>query len=213
MNVKYQNLFGDSLTSQQIVELSDYSKISFKNNNVKIIEYYSLTISGMSTVVSYFMDTEEAKQDILDKYCDPIKHVKCTLLFNKQQIGRYHLWKWEDYSVDKICTHKGEKVYDEKHRTLFSNEIDIRSDTLKSAQKYYHGNVYSGEFADTLLGFNYNSDGSVKYIFDTHEKYGYIRGITLDEFLEDTEFSQELFPWEQHPYFHSAYPFLPEGDL
>lgn len=84
---------------------------------------------------------------------------------------------------------------------------------MKGARKFYYENQVSNAADDLLLKVTYNANGCVNLIFDANENFGYTKAISLATFLDDTDFSQEVFPWNEHPYCHSVLPYLPSGSL
>ena len=212
--IKYTNFFGSPITAQQQNTLLDFKKMTFISSEIKTIETFE-NIGNISYIsVKYFIDTTENKQDIIQKYVDATTNSSLVIYSNKQQSNGFNLWDWESYEDSSQVAFKGKEVFDSELRTIFSCAFDRSTNLLlPGAQKFYYGNQVVIPYDDRLLEFKYDANGNVKLIFDSNENYGYIEGISLAEFLDDVNLSQGVFPWSEHPYYHSALPYLPEGNL
>jgi len=212
--IKYINIFGSPITAQQQNTLIDFKKMTFISNSVKTIEIFENIgeISYKST--KYFIDATENKQDIIQKHVDPTTNSNLVIYSNKVQSNGFDLWDWESYETSSQSSFKGKEVFDSQLRTLFTCTFNKSTNALlPGSQKYYYGNQFVSPTEDLLIEFTYDANWNVDLVFDSNEKYGYIEGISLATFLDDTNFSQDVFPWNEHPYYHSALPYLPSGNL
>ncbi|QNR86040.1 hypothetical protein H9N25_06320 [Pedobacter riviphilus] len=62
---------------------------------------------------------------------------------------------------------------------------------------------------DIIFTFTYDNDGSIITITDHEDRFGYYAALDLQQFTEEPMIQDSFFPWNEHPYYHSAYPFLP----
>ncbi len=212
--IKYKDGFGNIITEEQQKYLTEYEKITYEMNQIKMIEYFKKHRGIDRKTVDYFLSSDKDKNDILQKYSDPVNHVRCILYFNNQIANNFNLWDWESYSEDAQITFKGKIVYDSKHRLIFYCSFNLLTNKLDNgAWKNYYGNIFENEHDDKLLIFDYDNNGDIDWIIDIKEKFGYTKGISLNQYLADTDFSQVDFPWDKHPYYHTVTPYLPTGDL
>jgi hypothetical protein len=212
--IKYTNELGSIITTQQQSSLTNYNKLTYISDNLKMIESYEQSSDVNYKTVKYFLDTTEDKNTILQQYSDAVNNVSCILYFNNQAGNGFNLWDWESYSKDSQLYFKGKEVYDNKNRLIFSCSFDLITNLLDDgAFKNYYGNQFDNPNDDLLLEFTYTSSGDVDLIFDIQGNFGYIEGISLDDYLADSQFSQQDFPWDQHTYYHAVTPYLPTGDL
>jgi len=160
------------------------------------------------------MDETEDKDIILQQNCDVTDNTSCIVYFNKQETNGFNLWDWESYSKEGRLYFKGKEVYDNQSRLIFSCSFDLVTNQLEEgAFKNYYGNQFENPNDDLLLEFTYKNNGDVDLIFDYNENYGRTKGISLNEFLTDTQLSQQQFPWDQHKYYHAITPYLPTSNL
>jgi hypothetical protein len=208
--IKYKNILGSFITLQQKTSLTDYKKLTYIYDTLKIIES-NVMIEGLNyKTMSYFLDATEDKSTILNRYIDSLNKVKCILYFNKQSSYGFDQWDWESYSYNSELTFRGKEVFDSKGRMIMTCTFDLVTNSLQDrAVKYYYGNQLDDENDDNLFQFEYDQDGDLDMVFDVQENFGYIEGIRLETFLANVKLSQVTFPWDQHPYYHSALPYLP----
>lgn len=208
--IKYLNESGSIISAEQQASLEDYHKLTFIDGSIKIAEMFYVLKNITHREVSYFMDESESKNAILNRYSDTINKVNCILYFNKQELNGFTKWDWEAYSKDSILKFKGNEVYDFNHKLIFNCSFDLTTNELQEgAFKCYYANESEDPNIDRLLKFTYDENGDIDLIFDSNGNYGYAEAFSLNEFLADTNFSQVLFSWDQHTYFHSVNPFLP----
>lgn len=214
IEIKYKNELGADISSQQQRDLVNYTKLTFDSGQLKIIETFSQGRKSISRTVEYFLSPEENKTDLLRQFSSTVNNRKSIFYFNKQSANNINLWDYEEYGKDEKLYFKGKQAFDALDRLVFDCTFDLATNQLKdSATKYYYGTAVENTTDDPVLSFTYDSNGDITWIMDTQEKFGYIKGISLNEYLADTKFSQVNFPWDQHPYYHSVTPYLPTGDL
>lgn len=213
VQIKYTDELGSKITAQQQSNLVRYNKLTYVSGELKIIEAIGQGRDANHTTVSYFLDSSEDKNHILQQYNDP-NIVACVLHFNKQTENGFSMWDWEQYNKTSILIFKGKKAFTDANRIICHSTFNLVTNELEEgAVKVYYGNQFIDERDDQFLRITYMANGEVDLIFDVNEKFGYIKGISLGQFLADKQFSQQDFPWDEHPYYHSAYPFLPIGNL
>ncbi|MFC0515656.1 hypothetical protein ACFFGT_15660 [Mucilaginibacter angelicae] len=212
--IKYTDIFGRPITEQEQNTLHDFKKMTFISNEIKTIEIFENVGNIGYQSAKYFIDATENKKDIIQKYVDATTNSSLMIYSNKEQANGFDLWDWESYEDSSQISFKGKEVFDSELRTIFSCSFDRSTNSLlKGARKFYYANQVSSPADDLLLKFTYHANGNVNLIFDSNENYGYIKSISLATFLDDTDFSQDVFPWNEHPYYHSALPYLPTGSL
>jgi hypothetical protein len=213
--IKYKNTFGTTISFNQVKTLNRYYIINCENGAVKTIisvdKYSGIEKKG----ISYYMGISEVKNDVLQNLKQFNSYHYFVLFYNKQNAYGVDLWDFEEYKENLTLNGKGKKAYDGKHRVVMSCGLDLQTNQPKGnfIYKKYYGNQFGNESEDLLIKVEYYENGNVDWIYDSNENFGYSDPISLQEFLADTEFSQQDFPWNQHPYYHSIYPFLPEGPL
>ncbi|SDP97646.1 hypothetical protein SAMN05428975_4457 [Mucilaginibacter sp. OK268] len=212
--VTYTNELGSIITPQQRNSLTNYNKLTYISGNLKIIESYEQSRNISYRTVRYFMDETEDKNIILQQNSDVTNNASCIVYFNKQETNGFNLWDWESYSKKGHLYFKGKEVYDSQSRLIFTCSFDLVTNQLQDgAFKNYYGNQFENPSDVLLLEFTYKSSGDVDLIFDCNGNYGHTKSISLNEFLADTQFSQQQFPWDQHEYYHAITPYLPTGNL
>jgi len=216
MNImlRYLNEFLDTITEAQAALLQSYVVDHFEDGLLKKREFYREAKSGKYKVTNYFSDSSENKALIIEQFTGISARGSCVIYFNMRASGEYSLWDWEQYSMEGILRLRGKTVLDANYKEFLIIDTELDSDTIKSAYKHYYGDVHAGEIKDLLLEFGYDKVGNLISICDVKGIYGYeTKSIDLERFLLDTEFSQIMFPWDQHPYYHNLYPLLPESEI
>lgn len=214
IQTKYTNDLGITVTDQQLSTLRSYKKITIDTGVVKMIERFWKTDDMTFKIVNYFLSKTENKQEIVERFSDIENDISCRIYFNKQSQNGFDLWEYEEYTRTTEIVFKGKEVFDSNNRMIFSANFDLNTGALLlGATKIYHSGISDNPLNDELLMFSYKEDGSVDLIYDSQEEFGYIKGIYLDKYLADTQFSQVDFPWDQHTYYHNVLPYLPAGSL
>jgi len=209
----YKNSFGSTISSEQASGMQEYEKLTYVNNQLKIIESFEF-VDAASTTISYFMDVDENKNSLISQYTDANKNVSCLLYTNKQTTNSFSLWDQEHYSVNGVLAGRAKIAFDERDRIILIAPLNIDTNMPQSLSiKKFYGDDNSNPSGETLLEFGYSPDNTIDYVFDPQGYFGYGDTLRFDQFLDDIEFSQHAFPWDQHPYYHSITPYLPEGDL
>jgi hypothetical protein len=214
IEIKYKDELGAYVSSQQLGKQETYDKLTFKSGNLKIIEsFYQSGVTNYKTVY-YFLEPDEYKTGILQRYTSASNNVSCIIYFNKESANNINLWDFEEYGEDGKLYFKGKEAFDKLNRIIFHCTFDLSTNQMRrGATKHYYGSVAENPTDDSLLDFDYGSNGNLDLIIDVQEKFGYIEGISLDEYLADAKFSQVDFPWNQHLYYHAVTPYLPSGEL
>ncbi|MFD2581070.1 hypothetical protein ACFSR6_01115 [Pedobacter vanadiisoli] len=211
MQIKYKNSIGSFITDQQVKELNEYNKITYQDNEIKTIESFISSKTKNQTVISYFLDDGEDKQVIVEQNTSVIENKSCLIYLNKESKNGFNLWDIEEYNKEGVLRFKSKEVYDNKHRLIFLGGINPITNSLEDRSiKFYYLNEFEDEYKDRLLRIVYEQNGDVNTIVDINNYFDYYKAPSLAEFLLDTQ-GQQLFPWDDHPYYHSAYPFLPES--
>ncbi|WP_426327875.1 hypothetical protein [Pedobacter sp. R-06] len=209
--IKYKNNVGSFIADQQIQGLSEYNKITYQDNEIKTIENFIKSKTKNKKVISYFLGPGEDKVSIIQQNTSVLDNKSCLIYLNKQSENDFNLWDIEEYDSEGLLQFKSKEVYDNKHRLIFMGVITNDTNLLKTGSlKYYYSNKYEDEYKDRLLEVVYDENGDVNIIVDINDHFDYYKAPSLEEFLLDTE-GQQIFPWEEHPYYHNAMPFLPES--
>lgn len=205
--VQYLDEHGIIITEKQCSVIGRYSKITYIDNALKIIEEFGRGSRNRDVRgVQYFMDASERKSDVLKGYTDG--KTRCTLRFNDKSQNGFTQWDVEEYNIAGVLKWKGNGVYDNANRLVMYCYFDLNTGALQDGVKNLYGNIHPKEFDDLLLRFRYDNTGQIEDISDVHVSFGFNDGsLTLDEFLA----FEANFPWDQHPYFHSITPYLPDS--
>lgn len=119
------------------------------------------------------------------------------------------LWESVVYIKGEL-KYKRITVWDNKERVIASCEIDLITGQKTNKRKCFYGDpsVFFYSFGDETnpnIKFWYNEDDTIEEVFYYDDDY------TLDEFLANQKIMAQ-FPWDQHTYFHSFEPMLPDGN-
>lgn len=201
---KYYNGYFEEITEQEADQLDEFYIKYFLDGKLKKIE----DITPKYFIGTYYLDDTENLQSKIQEFCVQggqrwIFHTKESSSFG------YSLWNWVDIDKTGAIIFKGKRVLDSKNREIFNCSIDLSSNQMRRATKRY----FKGEDTEPILLFEYNDQNSLSYILDRKDSWGLGGGWPMDkEELIIMDARVGAFPWDEHPYFHSAIPFLPETD-
>jgi hypothetical protein len=200
---KYYNKFFEEITEQEADQLDELYISDFVEGRIKKKDH----ISPDYFMGEYYLDATENIQEKIQELCIEGGH---RWVFYTQEAAAfgYTLWNWEDISKEGEIKFKGKSVLDSKSREIFNCSTDILTHQMEEATKWYYD---SNDIL--LLTFNYNSQNKMTHAYDKQDTWGLDGGWPMDkEELIIVDERIGAFPWNEHPYFHSAVPFLPETD-
>lgn len=212
--VKYTDGSGRPIGSEELQFSTEYSKLTFFADQLKLIESVNMLGNSTYTIVQYFLAESEDKEIIKNQYTNVDADISCILYFNVKSANGFKMWSWERYSEFGDLLSKGKKVFDVKYRLIFTCAFELSSNVLLSGgMKNYYSGETGDENLDVFLQFEYDSEGQIEWIHDPNKIIGYDEPISLNAFLNDNDLSVNVFPWEKHLYYHSITPYLPHGIL
>lgn len=206
----FNNIYGDQINKIQLSSMSDYNIKTIIDNKLKMIERFE---DKILTGGDYYLGENENKIDLIQDYCINKKQ-NWYFHFNQQISGVFTLWDWEAVDENGNIYFKGKRVLGNKNRKVFYCKLDLETNELKGVPvKIFYQNIYDDENKDVLFKFYYKDDGTLYRVEDPNENYlDKIVGAKPQDFI-DSSYIQAVFPWEDHPYYHSALPYLPTGSL
>ncbi|KMQ69491.1 hypothetical protein [Chryseobacterium koreense] len=198
---KYYNEFFKEITEQQVGHLNNYYINHVINGKLKKVE----DISPNFFMGEYYLDSNENLQEKIQELCI---NQNQRWIFYTQEASAFGFTLWNSVDIDKIgnLLFKGKHVLDNLNRRIFGCSIDnVTGIRERSSKTYYNDN------GDTpLLRFSYKADGSISYMSDVQDTWGLDGGWPMDVAeLIAVDQNVGAFPWDEHPYFHSAEPYLP----
>lgn len=207
---KFYNTYGDQINEIQLSSMSNYRIKTIINNKLKIVEQFEDKLFADG---EYYLEENENINDLIQEYCIKRKQ-RWYFHFNKQTSGIFTLWDWEAINSDGIMYFKGKRVLDNKNRKIFYCQLNLQTNEIKGESvKIVYQNLNEDENSDILFEFYYNEDGSLFMVGDPNEIYlDKIIGAKPQDFINSARI-QAIFPWHQHPYYHSVFPYLPDGSL
>jgi hypothetical protein len=207
---KFFNKYSNPITASQVQQMDSYQVHNFIDGRIKSKDFY---IDGQLRKKSYYLDDDELLSHWVEAFTAK-GNFSWSLFFNKEQSGPFVQWEIKTYAKTGELKYRNIVVLDEFDQVIFRGDLDLEHDNImNNMQKHYYVNNPTDRITNELLAFTYNADGSFRYIHDVQNLYDHIKPLELEAFLADTKFSQQQFPWDQHPYYHAATPYLPEGDL
>lgn len=217
--IKYTNINGKSVTSQQVEMLKEYKIQTFDDTSGKIKKIESVRLKRGNipfTFFEYYLEPSENKTQIIQQYTDQIKDHRLGIYLNKQSANGFDLWDYESYDNNGNLFVKKKFVYDIQGRMILNLTIDTQTNEITNHSEYFPTKYYYGTALDTANGlpnlelefrFKFDTDINqfVTYIKDINGTTGEIHTMNVNEFIE--LFGQAF--WDSHPYYHSVLPFLP----
>lgn len=211
IQIKYKNNSGFFIPEVQAKSLERFEKITYLDGARKYIEItYPVRRGESRTRINHFMSDNEQKQDILNRYIG--KYAAISLYFKQQTNLNFTLWDYELYSSEGVITGKSRIVYDSYDRMIFSGALDLQTGQIEGKSDKVYYNPISAE-NEVFFVFRYDEQGDIEWVTDHKNDDTWAGGYYPDEFQNIGIDPNIDFIWNQHPYYHSAYPFLPTGDL
>ena len=210
-NIIYTSETGLVITQQQMSTLGNYTAVTYVDGFVKKIVDFGTGRDGHSRYVQYYMNSSENKNDVIQSFADGKTGLE--VYFNNLSQNGFTQWNWEKYSQDGTLKLIGYTVYNNNHWEIMNLLFDPITSVMRNrSAKYYFGNQHKSQYDDLLLVFSYNADGSLSEITDYNDTYGFNDGPLLpDEFLLYMQAIGQDFSWDQHPYYHTLTPYLPNS--
>jgi hypothetical protein len=204
------NTSGDLITTQQMSSVADYNVYTFnESDKLKTIQKFK-NFELLSQ--EYFLDASETITEVVAKMVMG-SNIRWALYTNPQTSGNFIQWDCIGYKNNGELSFQNISVIDEKNRPILSARINPTTNAMVGfSKKYYYGNQIDNYLADMLLIFDYNTDGSLSEIYDINNNWGY-NWKGLDETRFKASIIAQDFIWDDHPYYHTLTPYLPEGVL
>ncbi|MBP2616437.1 hypothetical protein [Chryseobacterium jejuense] len=201
---KFYNQYFQEITEKQASQINDFYIKYLLDGKLKKIE----DITSKYFIGTYYLDDTENLQSKIQEFCVEAGQ---RWIFHTKEFSSfgYSLWNWVDIDNTGAIIFKGKRVLDVKNREIFNCSIDLSSNQMRRATKRY----FKGDDTEPILLFEYNEQNNLSYILDRKDSWGLGGGWPMDkEELIIVDTNVGLFPWDQHPYFHSALPFLPTSN-
>lgn len=217
--IKYTNIDGKSVTSQQMNMLKEYKIQTFDDSSGQIKKVENVRLKrGLIpfTFFEYYLEPSENKTQIIQHYTNQIKDHRLGIYLNKQSANGFDLWDYEEYDANANLRTKKKFIYDNQRRIVLNLTIDAQTNEVSHHSAYRPTKYYFGTSLDTANGlpnlelkftyeFDPNTNQFVTYVKDVNETSGEIHTMNVNEFIE--LFGQAF--WDAHPYYHSLLPLLP----
>ena len=200
---KYYNRFFEEITEQEANQLDQFYISYFVDGRIKKTDH----ISPNYFMGEYYLDATENIQEKIHELCIEGGH-RWVFYTQESAAFGYTLWNWEDIGEKANLKFKGKQVLDSKNREIFNCSMNISNGQMEEATKKYYNNDDV-----LLLTVDYDSQNKMTHAYDKQDTWGLDGGWPIDkEELIIVDAHIGAFPWDEHPYFHSAIPFLPETD-
>jgi hypothetical protein len=207
---KYFNEYGKEITEFQVDLNGRYTQATSINGSLKTKKRFS---NQKLISSSYYLDDSESLEALKQNWVINQKQ-SWTFYYDKVTLEDNRQWWYVTYKSDGTLVFRGLNVYDFRGRIILDCPYKLESEEfLNDPKKSYYGLNEDETDEVNLLEFTYSSDGTLKTVYDVTHDYGYIKPISAQEFFDDTNFSHDAFPWEEHPYYHNLEPLLPTTPL
>ena len=196
MTVSYENYLGEPITFQQVDLLDDYNKNYYDDDSlIRKVEHYEKKIISSYT---YYLSSNEALSVVLDEFKN-----ESVDIITRSYFGSYRIEESKDYTKNTLKFYF-RKLYDSNNNLICEQEFSINDLTVLPAKTEKYLYVVGEELC--ALGFEYNEDGLVNYIWG--------------QWVENTDkrwtggiYSAEIFKYfptlfTDHPYY-ANFEFLP----
>ena len=214
--IKYTNRYNKLLTPQQLEQTEDFVKQTYIDGILKMTEENDRTIRNNKKIkrISYFLDdATEDKNTIATQLCSIEENASCAIRYNKQTANDFTLWDVQYYDIDGVTLGlRGQEVYNSQERIIYSSSFDEQTGQLSSATKVMYANETMNDWDDRLFDFDFifNPDsGELELsISDVNHRYYWLMPKDIN-----VQFVQSQGYWDNHPYYHSHLPVLPQTPI
>ncbi len=190
-SIKYQNLYGEEISLQQINNIDSFMKIFLTNNVPQNIDCYE---NGTLLSTSYVVTSQQEIDSILQKY--PTVSFKYSYT-----VGNYHLEEYLSYNNNILSYRSINVIYNEN---IICNKLYKLNDT-NNLVHYYTDKYYYLSNGTHKYTFDYGPDGNC-YIIHDEEFYQsdiYAWNIGVDPDV--------TFTWTGFEYYQNIDPLVPEN--
>ena len=209
LEIKYTNEDNEPITMQQLNVLEPHNKHFYENNKLKKIEQYRFIERGKKFVlrgVEYYLSSQENLNAITNEYVN--ENLYRFVVWHNNQTNSFGDQYWECNIYERLALKiKGKRVFNNEGLLIASCSIDINTGLISDRRKNFYGDksIYKRlSYEDEFLSVTYNNS-DVRGIYVGDDDY------ILTEFLASQH--EEVFVWDDHPYYHSFEPMLPIGPL
>ncbi|MCX2431036.1 hypothetical protein [Pedobacter sp. GR22-10] len=218
--IKYKNLSGEQITSQQAQNIKDYYFKEEYDGNLDLRKRISYDQGEIFHVIHYLKNDEDFNNAII---YSSNQYGGGGFYFNKQIINGYTSWDIESYeNMTKVD--KAKKICDATGRTIAYQKIDIHTNEIINTKKYFYLDGLGSFFSEAppipdngRFDFSYDDPdlepGEIFVVINLMLYMdvgggGFNIGAEENIFFESPELAS-VFTWEDHPYYHSASPLIP----
>lgn len=215
--IQYKNVWGEILTSEQVLTIQDYYRKEFyEDSDLKKVEYYYTSEKKLNGL-EYYLGAGEDLTTVVSSNIET--YGNGTFYYNKQITPGYTSWDHYSYNGDDLIG-KGKIVYDNKFREIAYQDTDVLTNEItRTIKKFYLEDL--GDYADDdspmqkgMFEFHYNFDdlGPDEIYVDINlspfvDSGGYI--IDSSKNILTHPLITPIFTWDDHPYYHAQDPLVP----
>ncbi|MFP9113690.1 hypothetical protein ACLI1A_07090 [Flavobacterium sp. RHBU_3] len=207
--IKYTNNDSEQISLQQIMLLKSYNKETYVNSELKLVERLQVSRKTSETYVvsgEYYLSNDEDLQTVIDQHLPLARD--WHFYYNKQSNSNGDIfWEYLFYEYG-LLNEKGKLVLNSDNLLLSFCKVNIDTNQITDKRKNFYGdiNIYQrSNYKYPYLTVFYYQDNSVSEIYIDDEDF------SLNDFLLDPY--ADIFVWNDHPYYHSFDPMLPNDDI
>jgi hypothetical protein len=212
--VKYTNSRDGIITEQQLSNVKDYDKKTYEDGSLKRVDTY---YNGELHSGIYYLSPNENKQMVVSELSSIWGDVE--VYFNTQSFENFSSKDWEVYSESSLVL-MGKIIVDAQDRMIARQILDVNSLNVVSVEKIFYLTSFDGfNNDDDLPRFGqfdfYYFPGSGEVELELN-----LSGFELDRYVINNTRNilndpmiKPLFKWEDHPYYHSASPLIPNTPI
>jgi len=195
------------ITIQQMQLADEIFKHTYVDGELRLIEKYrtvGLEKKKVQFGGEYYLQSEENLQEIIATH---VHTAKSWMFYFNKEVNTYQDEKWEfELYINGVLKRRGGEVYDIQERLIASYYKDLVTDVRTDRRKHFYGNpTIFQRYTDWLPSytFTYGDDD-----LEVENVYFGDWDLSLPDFLDDDD-EMTIFPWNDHPYYHSFEPLLP----
>lgn len=225
--IKYKDVCGKLTTPQSEQAVDLYCAEYYINGALKRVDTYNS--NGTVCDGDYYLSEEESVEQVLSEFASIWE---CSCLYMNKQIIRNYVLMDSVYYVGMVKNSTGKVVFDNMGREIAMIEID-KNGLESSFSKTFHvpseyiidenplvsriGRHFYNSFDILEFGtfeFRYSdSKGNVEVLVNLPGFEDDIYYISKGDSIFDHWKLKPIFQWEEHPYYHSRAPFIPDTDI
>jgi hypothetical protein len=203
---KYQNTTGYYITEAHKKNAKQYWTITYENG-IRVKEELTSTDVSNTFVIIWGKPGQTYNQlyQMCNTYFTTHHSVQINIYTEQQNnYTQYEYYFW----IHQVLKQRGKLIFNQQYKTMCEAVLDPSNGNLIETRKKFYANQFEDEPKDVIFRFSYDADGNLRRISDEQMQFdsgwGVWAGAKIENEFKVWEEVQEIFNWDDHPYFHTG---------